>query len=91
LSAGLTARLTAAKVAAAYTDERARLVATEVVSGSSSTQTLVGLTAIVLSILALAGFSAIVLILIALLTLGSFILLNGAILGGAMLTIFRRP
>lgn len=90
LSAGLTARLTSIKAAAVYTDERARLIATEVVSGSASIQAL-GLTAIVLGILALAGFSAVALVLIALLALGSFILLNGVILSGAMLTIFRRP
>jgi hypothetical protein len=89
LSTNATARLGAAKLFIASGDDRANLMAAEIVSSSAGTQALAGLTAITLGILALAGFASVVLVLIALLTLGSFILLDGVSVGGAILTVFR--
>jgi hypothetical protein len=89
LSTNATARLGAAKLSLASGDDRANLIAAEIVTSSAGTQALAGLTAITLGILALAGFASVVLVLIALLTLGSFILLDGVSLGGAILTVFR--
>ena len=90
LSTNATARLTAQKLAmTSGGDERARLVAAEIVTSSAGTQALAGLTAITLGILALAGFASVVLVLIALLTLGSFILLDGVSIGGTILTLLR--
>jgi hypothetical protein len=90
LSTTATARLTAHKLAlTSLTDEPARVVASEIVTSTAGTQALAGLAAITLGILALAGFASVVLILIALLTVGAFILLDGAGIGGTILTVLR--
>jgi hypothetical protein len=55
----------------------------------AGTQTMSGLAAIVLGILALSGFSPTVLLLVALLSLGCFSLLSSTFLGAALTQIFR--
>lgn len=71
-------------------DDTARNVAGGILSASVGVQAIAGLEAIVLGILALAGFNPVVLVLVALLGLGSFILVNGSVLSGSMLAMFRR-
>jgi hypothetical protein len=91
LSTTATARLTAQKLAVTSGgDEQARIVASEIVTGSAGTQAVAGLAAITLGILALAGIASVALILIALLTVGSFILLDGVSIGGTILTVLRQ-
>jgi hypothetical protein len=89
LSTGATSQLTGARIAAIYRDQRSQRLAGEINAAATSSQAAVGLTAVVLGILALAGFSSTVLELIALLALGAFILLNSASVGGTMLAVFR--
>jgi hypothetical protein len=90
LSTTATARVTSQKLAmTSGGDQQARIVASEIVTGSVGTQAIAGLAAITLGILALAGFVPVVLILIALLTIGSFILLDGVSIGGTILTVLR--
>ena len=67
-----------------------RVLANEIALGSAGVQTLSGLAAIVLGILALAGSNAIVLTLAALLALGGALILTGSTLSTTVLS-FMRP
>jgi hypothetical protein len=66
------------------------LIAGEMTSSSAGVQTLAGLTAIVLGILAVAGHDPAVLTLVALLVLGATVVLTGSTLSGLVLG-FMRP
>jgi hypothetical protein len=70
-------------------DEAQRRLAEDMAGDLAGTQTMSGLTAIVLGILALCGFAPVVLVFIALLALGCFILLSSSAFGSGLTQIFR--
>lgn len=89
LGSGVTSRLNAVKIEASEESARTQRIAHEIVSASAAGEVLIGLSAIVLGILALIGISPDVLVLVAMLAVGASILLTGSAVTGRMLTIFR--
>jgi hypothetical protein len=67
--------------------EIARHVAREAVFAAAGAQGLIGLSGVILGILALVGFSPLILTLVALLSLGSSVLLGGAAISSKMLSM----
>jgi hypothetical protein len=86
---GVASRLNAVKIETSEESERAQRIAHEMVSATAAGQVLVGLSAIVLGILALIGIAPDVLTLVAMLAVGASILLTGSAVTGRMLTLFR--
>lgn len=86
---GVVSRLNAIKIESSEENERAQRIAQEMVSATAAGQLLVGLSAIVLGILALIGVAPDVLTLVAMLAIGASILLSGSAVTGRMMTLFR--
>ncbi len=70
--------------------DRARAVTREAIEMASGTEVLIGLSAIILGILALLGFMPGTLVLVALLALGVSVLFSGSAVSSRMFGIFRR-
>lgn len=89
MDSGVNARLAqleASREAPELSDDVAR----ESAMASSGIEVLVGLGAITLGVLALVGFNTLTLTLVALLSVGSAVLLSGSIIGGRMISVFKR-
>lgn len=81
-----------ANVAAGQTETSGgEILAQEMASGTVGMQTLVGVSAIVLGVLALAGNNPAVLTLVALLILGAALIMTGSTLSWTMLSFMARP
>jgi hypothetical protein len=72
------------------THPMARELVREAVLGTTGTQAIVGLGAVVLGIIGLVGFDARMLTLVAMLSMGGAILLSGSALTARMVTVFSR-
>jgi len=90
LGSGAMSRLNALKVEANLRQETAKQVAREAATGTTGAQVLVGMSTIVLGILAVIGFAPPTLDLVATLALGSSVLLSGSAIAARMLTVFQR-
>lgn len=84
LSSGTTARLNALRLAGQNVEGPALHVAREMVNGSAMTEVLVGISAVVLGILALIGVAPTVLTLVAFLAIGGSLALSGSAIGGRL-------
>ncbi len=84
LSSGTTARLNALRLAGQDVEGPALHVAREMVNGSAMTEVLVGISAVVLGILALIGVVPTVLTLVAFLAIGGSLALSGSAIGGRL-------
>lgn len=73
-----------------YESSRWQETMREGVVATSGAQSLVGLGAVTLGILALLGYASLVLSLVGLLAVGASIMLSGTVLGGRMMSFFRR-
>jgi hypothetical protein len=87
LSSGATARLNSLAAARPEVHEIARHVAREAVFAAAGAQVLIGLSGVILGILALVGFTPLILSLVALPSLGSAVLLSGAAINSKMLSM----
>jgi hypothetical protein len=83
--------LQSASTARATTPSGSELLADEMASGSAGIQLVVGLTAIVLGILAVAGSNPDLLTIVALLVLGASLVLTGSTLSGLVLSFMKPP
>ncbi|HEX8949631.1 MAG TPA: hypothetical protein VF790_11750 [Dissulfurispiraceae bacterium] len=90
LGSGVSARLNSLWAVAAEDREAVREVTREAITASSGVQVLLGLSAIVLGILALIGFAPLALSLVAMLVLGLSDLLSGTSVMGRIMGISRR-
>lgn len=88
LASGTLARLNDIQVTRRHNDVAHQKLAHEAVSSTNAVQVLVGLSAIVLGILALIGIQPLTLNLVAQLAIGSSILLSGTAITGRMLSVF---
>lgn len=89
VSSGATARLNTLAIDRSRAVSESKVSAQEVVTAAAGTQVLIGLTAIILGILALIGINPVVLTLVGVLCLGASILLSGVAIGSRMMSIFR--
>lgn len=67
----------------------AEVLATDMAAGSAGVQTLAGLAAIVLGILAVSGINDVVLSLVALISLGATLVMTGSSLSGTVMSLMR--
>ena len=88
LSSGVTSRLNAIKIDISSERETAKRVALEAVSTATGAQVLVGVSAVVLGILAVIGLVPMILTLVAFISIGASTLLSGAAITGRMMSIF---
>lgn len=89
LGAGADARLNHLRVYHSEKNPLAQMVAREAVSSATVVQLMIGLSAVVLGILALLNIQSMTLVFVALLGISAAVLLSGSALSGRMLTTFR--
>jgi len=88
-SSGVATRLNSLKIEVSGDHEFAKRVARESLSAAIGADMLIGLSAVVLGILALVGVAPIPLTLVAMLALGASILLTGSAVVGKMVSMFK--
>lgn len=88
-SSGVATRLNALKIEASGDHEFAKRVARETLTAATGADMLIGLSAVVLGILALVGVAPTPLTLVAMLALGASILLTGSAVVGKMVSMFK--
>jgi hypothetical protein len=88
LSSNAKARIGQLSGAIANSDQALSRIADEAALDSAGMQTMVGLAAVVLGILALANFAQVTLVLVALLALGCFVVLSSAAFSGGLMRAF---
>ncbi len=89
LGSAATARLNALHLSAHHDSESARIVAREAVSAAAGAQVLIGISAVVLGVLAVIGVDPLTLVLVGLLAGGFSVLLSGTTVGAKMIAGLR--